>query len=295
VIPTYNRADLLPQAIESALNQTYRNTEVLVIDDGSTDNTRDVCRNYVAERQIRYVRKPNGGIGSALNRGILEMHGEWFKWLSSDDYLEPEAVELLLRKAQDARAKVVYSSYRLVGVNGRLVGFHPERDRDYLSFAAELVRQHVGNGSSILIHRSVFERVGLFNEGLRAGEDYDFWLRACLLHKYRFHCVEAFTLNYRVHEKQLTAQVMHQALANRTHIRERILQQMEATDPVFHSFLEYYLYPHTFGEAVRYVRRFLFMILPNPLRRIVLDCWFRMATRSKAWDKVIVSVTIGVL
>lgn len=281
MIPTYNRADLLPQAIESALNQTHGNREVIVIDDGSADNTSDVCRKYEAERQISYIRKPNGGIASALNRGILEMHGEWFKWLSSDDYLEPEAVELLLRKAQDTRARVVYSSYRLVDANGKLVGLHPERDRDYPSFAAELVRRHIGNGSSTLIHRSVFRKVGFFDEGLKAGEDYDFWLRACLLHRYRFRCVEAYTLNYRVHEKQLTARIgQRRALADQTRIRERILRKIEATDPIFYSFLEYQLHPHTLGEAFRHARRFFFMPLPKPIKRIMLDCWFRITPRS---------------
>ena len=282
VIPTYNRADLLPQAIESALNQTYGNREVTVIDDGSTDSTSDVCRKYTAEGQISYIRKSNGGIGSALNRGILEMRGEWFKWLSSDDYLEPEAVELLLQKAEDTGAKVVYSSYRLVDAHGKVVGLHAERDRDYVGFAADLVRRHIGNGSSILMHRSVFEKVGLFDEGLKAGEDYDFWLRACLLHKYRFRCVEAYTLNYRVHEKQLTVRLGERRLANQIYILKRILQQIEATDPVFYSFLEYQLHPHTFGEALKHARRLFFVPLPKPLRRIMLDYWFRIRARSGA-------------
>jgi len=274
VIPTYNRADLLPEAIESALKQTYRNIEVLVVDDGSNDDTPEVCGRYGS--RIRYVRKENGGIGSALNRGIAEMRGEWFKWLSSDDYLQPEAVELLLRKAWEENAKIVYGSYRIVDRDRRVVGFHPERNWDYLSFAAQLVRQHVGNGSSVLIHKSVFEKVGLFDEHLKAGEDYDLWLRACLLHKFRFKCVTAFILNYRAHEKQLTAQVKEQALANRTYIRNRILKQIKMSDLAFFRFLEYHLRPHTLGEAVRYVRRLFFLHLPKGFRQIMLAYWFKL-------------------
>jgi len=277
VIPTYNRADLLPEAIESALKQTYRNIEVIVVDDGSSDDTPEVCGRYGS--RIRYVRKENGGIGSALNRGIAEMSGEWFKWLSSDDYLQPEAVELLLRKAWEENAKIVYGSYRIVDRDRRVVGFHPERNWDYLSFAAHLVRQHVGNGSSVLIHKSVFEKVGLFDEHLKAGEDYDLWLRACLVYKFRFKCVTAFILNYRAHEKQLTAQVREQALANRTYIRNRILKQIKMSDPVFFKFLEYHLHPHTLGEAVRYVRRLFFMRLPKGFRRITLQYWFKIKKR----------------
>jgi glycosyltransferase involved in cell wall biosynthesis len=153
VIPTYNRADLLPQAIESALNQTYRNIEIIVVDDGSTDETDDVCRRYGAK--VRYIRKRNGGVASALNKGISEMQGEWLKWLSSDDYLQPEAVELLLRKAQDVNAKIVYSSFRMVDVNGKVIRSCQERDMDYLSFAIALTAQAYSytNPSS---RRSVF-------------------------------------------------------------------------------------------------------------------------------------------
>jgi len=277
VIPTYNRAELLPQAIESALKQTYRNIEVIVVDDGSTDSTSMLCKRYGS--QIKYVRKENGGIGSALNRGIAEMRGEWFKWLSSDDYLQPEAVDLLLRKAWEENAKIVYGSYRIVDHDRRVVGFCPEQNWDYLSFAAQLVRQHMGNGSSVLIHKSVFEKVGLFDERLKAGEDYDLWLRACLLYKIRFKCVTAFILNYRAHEKQLTAQMREQALANRTYIRNRILRKIKATDPVFYRFLQYHLHPHTLSEAIRYVRRFVFMQLPKEFRKIMLVYWFKLKKR----------------
>jgi GT2 family glycosyltransferase len=184
-----------------------------------------------------------------------------------DDYLEPEAVELLLQEAQNTRAKVVYSSYRLVGGNRKVVGLHPERDRDHLGFAADLVRQHIDNDSSTLIDRSVLEKVGLFDEDLKAGEEYDFWLRACLLHKCRFRCVEA----YRVHKKQLTARIgQRRVLENTIHIRQTILQQVEATDSAFCNFLEYQLHLHTFGEAFKHARRFFFLLLRKPLR---LSCW----------------------
>jgi hypothetical protein len=275
VIPAYNRADLLPQAIESALNQTYRNIEVIVVDDGSTDETSDVCQKYGAK--VRCIRKENGGTASALNVGVKNMRGEWFKWLSSDDYLQPEAVELLLRKAHEAKAKIVYSSYTLVDERGRVIGFHPEHERGFLSFAAELVQQHVGNGSSVLIHHSVFEKVGLFDEHLKAGEDYDFWLRACLIHRIRFCCLHAFMVNYRVHPKQLTFRFASGALANQQRVRDRVLRIVQAGDPVFYRFLRYHLHPHTFKEFPKFMRQKLFMFLPNArVRRIAIGHWRRL-------------------
>jgi hypothetical protein len=274
VIPTYNRADLLPQAIDSALHQTYGNVEVLVVDDGSIDRTPEVCRRYAG--QVKYVRKENGGTGSALNVGIQKMRGEWFKWLSSDDYLQPEAVELLLRRAHETNAKIVYSSYMLVDERGQLIGFHLEHEMSFLTFAAELAKQHVGHGSSILIHRSVLEKVGLFDETLKAGEDYDFWLRACLIHRFKFDCVTAFILNYRRHKGQLTASVKEDALNNAIAIRNRVLKQIKHDDPALFRFLHYYMLPHTFQDALRFLRRSLLAKSPERLRRLALQTWFKI-------------------
>ena len=278
VIPTYNRADFLPQAIDSALDQTYRNIEVIVVDDGSTDYTLDVCRRYAG--RIRYIRKENGGIGSALNVGIRNMRGEWFKWLSSDDYLQPEAVELLLQRAHEANAKIAYSSYMLVDERRRVIGFHPEHEKSFLGFAAELVQGHVGNGSSVLIHKCVFEKVGVFDEHLKVGEDYDFWLRACLIHRIRFCCLQAFTVNYRVHRGQLRFHFMSDALANRQRIRDRVLRSVQARDPVFYRFLHYHLYPHTLRTFPKFIRQKLFLLLPHPkMKQIALNLWREKAVR----------------
>lgn len=179
VIPTYNRARYLAEAVDSALNQTYRNIEVIVVDDGSTDNTPDICRRYGSE--IRYIRKPNAGIGSALNTGIINMSGPWFKWLSSDDALYPKAVEELMKAAAHTDGEIIYSDFVRIDEEGRILDAYREPDLGYEEFCATLWlagRWFIGNGSSILIHRSCFKEVGLFDEKLRFQEDYDWWLRA---------------------------------------------------------------------------------------------------------------------
>jgi glycosyltransferase involved in cell wall biosynthesis len=284
VIPTYNRADLLPQAIESALKQTYEHTEVIVVDDGSTDNTSEVCKRY---ERVRYIRKRNGGIASALNCGIRSMRGEWFKWLSSDDYLQPEAVELLLRRAHDVEGKIVYSSWRMVDTRRKIIGSCPEREMDYLSFALKLMHGHIGNGSTILIHKSVFDKVGLFKESIRVGEDYDFWLRACLLYKYQFHCLAAFMLNYRVHDKQLTSQVTDgntdpaEPMKIRHRIRKHVLAQVKISDPVLYKFLDYHMHPHAIQDGIRHIGRYFLPYAPRPIRRITLKYWFKLKKQLK--------------
>ena len=97
VIPAYNASNYLAEAIESALAQTYRNIEIIVVNDGSRDDgaTERVALSY--GDRIRYFKKENGGSSSALNMGIANMTGEWFSWLSHDDLYEPDKLEKQIR------------------------------------------------------------------------------------------------------------------------------------------------------------------------------------------------------
>lgn len=230
VIPTYNRADLVEESILSAIHQTYANKEIIVVDDGSTDDTKEVCEKYVTAGQIRYIYKQNGGIASALNRGIAEMNGTWFKWLSSDDVLVHNAVEELLHFALENNTKAVYSDYMLIDQDGNKVGeFIEPTYKTYLDFASSLWQQHIGNGSSTLIHKSIFERVGLFDATLKFGEDYDLWLHACILYGIMFYRCPQILLKYRVHSQQLSGKVRNEALKNNGRIRQRVKEQYIST------------------------------------------------------------------
>ena len=93
VIPVYNGSNYLAEAIDSALNQTYDNVEIIVVNDGSKDEgkTRDVALKY--GNKIRYFEKENGGVASALNFGVKQMSGEYFSWLSHDDFYTPHKIE----------------------------------------------------------------------------------------------------------------------------------------------------------------------------------------------------------
>src|SRR5487761_2610644 len=98
IIPVYNTEKYLKECIESCLNQTHDDIEVIAVDDGSTDNSVNILNDYA--QKIKIIRKKNGGTASALNVGIKVMNGEWFKWLSSDDVLYNNAVEILVRQAE---------------------------------------------------------------------------------------------------------------------------------------------------------------------------------------------------
>jgi glycosyltransferase involved in cell wall biosynthesis len=222
VIPTYNRERFLPDAIKSALAQTYTNTEVIVVDDGSTDGTRAICRDY----SVRYILKENGGPASALNAGIRAMTGDWFKWLSSDDVLLPDALENLVNHAITKNAHFLYGDYLIIDEAGNEIGQHVMKRRDSYEALKETWGCFIGNASTSLIHMSVFERVGLFDDSLRFGEDMDFWHRCIFEHHIMLHGVPKFICKYRQHPGQLTEAIRSQIPENNRNILGRIKERL---------------------------------------------------------------------
>lgn len=179
VIPVYNGGDYLGEAIESALAQTYKNIEVLVVNDGSNDNgqTERIVRSY-GER-VRYFSKLNGGVASALNYAITEMTGEYFSWLSHDDLYTKDKVEKEMRALSRMSHNdiVIYSDYSTFTNNSenavivQLKGVPSENFRYWITVENKL------HGCTLLIPRRAFEKVGSFNESLRTTQDYDLWFR----------------------------------------------------------------------------------------------------------------------
>lgn len=180
VIPVYNGSNYLREAIDSALNQTYKNIEVIVVNDGSTDDTEEIALSY--GDRIRYFSKENGGVASALNLGIMEMKGEYFSWLSHDDiYLENKIEKqiAILNEVGDP-FRIVFGSWIIKEMNtGRTYLLPPE-----YRFSIEQKQNSVFpvlfglvNGCTLLIHKSHFERVGVFDESLLTSQDYDLWFR----------------------------------------------------------------------------------------------------------------------
>ena len=162
VIPVYNGSDYLAEAIESALAQTYRNIEVLVINDGSNDQgkTERIAQSYGT--RIRYFCKPNGGVASALNRGIREMSGKFFSWLSHDDLYTKDKIEkeMTVLSGVDADNVIVYSDYSVFTTDPenaypmKLKGVRPEHFRYWITVENQL------HGCTLLIPRGAFEKVG---------------------------------------------------------------------------------------------------------------------------------------
>lgn len=273
VIPTYNRANLIYYSIDSALNQSYKNIEVIIIDDGSTDNTKDVCMKY--GDRVAYFYKPNGGIASALNYGIKVMKGTWFKWLSSDDVLTSDAVEKLLAATKSTGGHIVYSDFDMIDDNNNyLYTVREEHCKDYYEFASRLWFNFIGNGSSIIIHRSCFDVVGLFDESLRFHEDLDWWLRACMVHGYMFYHVPEILLKYRKHSQQTSAEIKDKSSRVWHMIKNNVRQQAitsnkERWNKVYRAYIDYYCTKVPNYRIKGLIRRTLVRLSPEGEERML--------------------------
>ena len=97
IVPVYNVSEYLPRCLDSLINQTYKNIEIILVNDGSTDNSLEICKKYAEkDLRIKVIDKENGGISSARNTGIAEASGEWIGFVDSDDYIEPCTYEIFL-------------------------------------------------------------------------------------------------------------------------------------------------------------------------------------------------------
>lgn len=178
VIPTYNRAQCLRRAIESVLAQEYAPSEIIVIDDGSTDGTRDLIKSY--GDKIRYIYQPNAGVSSARDHGIREASGDWIAFLDSDDYWTPQHFNRLVRAmdATSGEAAIYFSDLRLAGeeFGGHYWGFCRFEIRGDWEFKrragdwALLRIQPIMLQASVISRKAYFE-VGGFPIQLRTRED----------------------------------------------------------------------------------------------------------------------------
>ncbi len=230
VIPVYNAQDYLHECIDSALSQTYDKTEIIIVDDGSTDNSPNILKKY--ENKIKIITKKNGGTASALNLGIKNMTGTWFKWLSADDVLYPNALEEMIlesSKMDNKENTIFYSNYDIINSDGIIVEKFTEPNYNQLETFQQgviLLDHYFGNATTSLIHRSAIHKYGAFNETIGYKEDYEFWLRYCVLHKCRLHLIPKTLAKYRIHQKQLTKEKVAISLAQTSKIRKFILEKI---------------------------------------------------------------------
>lgn len=211
VIPVYNGADYLSECIDSALAQTYSNIEILVINDGSVDDgaTEAVAQSY--GDRIRYFRKENGGVSSALNLGIQHMRGDYFSWLSHDDRYEPEKVACQVAQILRLGSGNIMAVCRSGQMNRNSQCIRkpsplplPENERIAAEDALlDFIRMGAFNGCALLIPRSVLLACDGFAEDLRYCQDYLMWCEI-FMHGCDLVYTPVDGVMMRVHEQQFT-------------------------------------------------------------------------------------------
>jgi len=189
LVPTYNQAQYLGDALNSLLSQTDTDWEAVVINDGSTDNTREVLDTYCRkDKRFRAIHKKNGGVASALNAGLREARGEWICWLSSDDLFCRHKLAIHRKWiATYPTCLFFFTHFRYLNeATGRYsnpwLRTIPNREWQVL----EMLRLNYVHGNSICVHKDVWAQAGTFNENLRYGQDYDMWLRLLALYPATF-------------------------------------------------------------------------------------------------------------
>jgi len=203
IITTYNRAIYLKRAIKSVISQTFKNFELLIIDDCSTDNTEQIVHSITDDRIIYYKNETNMGVHQARNNGIQMARGSFIAFLDDDDEWLPEKLkkQTELFKKLPNEYGLVYSGY-LVSLNGKIVAKNMPKFkgdcRDYL------LRFNILATNTALVRRSCFDKVGHF-EYMPSIEDWEMWIRISEYHKFDY-VPEALSIYY-VHESQVSRNV----------------------------------------------------------------------------------------
>ena len=200
VIPCYNQAQFLAGAIESVLAQTYREIEIVVVDDGSPDDTREVVSRYPG---VRYMRQENQGLAGARNTGFKQSKGEYVVFLDADDHLTPNAIESHLSCfAEHSETGFVVGDIDHMTLNGSYAG-SPRWPLLESNQYEELLRvNHVANTIAVMFRRSVIEQLGGFNASCSPAEDYELLLRAARLFPSAHH--HTVVAQYRRHPANLS-------------------------------------------------------------------------------------------
>jgi glycosyltransferase involved in cell wall biosynthesis len=199
VLPCYNSSRYLAEAIESVLLQTYPRIEIIVVDDGSTDETARIARSY----PVHYIYQENRGISGARNTGILHCQGEYVLFLDHDDRLLPRAVEIGVRLLEEhPECALAVGEHRYIGADGKAIGYSNKHAAGRNHYLMLLEHNFIETPCSALHRRSGIALTGGFDESLKGAEDLEFYLRTARQSTWVAH--EAPVSEYRLHDSSMS-------------------------------------------------------------------------------------------
>jgi glycosyltransferase involved in cell wall biosynthesis len=217
IIPTYNRAAFIKRSVNSVVKQSYKNIEIIVVDDGSTDNTENLIKN-VRDKRIKYIKHTeNKGVSHARNTGIKIARGEYISFLDSDDEIYPKKIETQYKKLH-----VLPNTYGLIYCGHRIfINSTNEYVEDFLGQKYDNIKEILLKRCLFAVHaplirKMCFEKCGLFDESLVECEDWDMWIR--LSQHYKFTVIPDALVKFYIHEGQKSTH-----LKNKIEARENIL------------------------------------------------------------------------
>ncbi len=211
IIPCYNQAHFLKEAIESVLGQTNQHFEIVVMDDGSTDNTSEVAAGYP---HVRCIRHENQGLPASRNAGIRASQGSYLVFLDSDDRLLPEALEIGVECLRaHPECAFVFGVCNVIAGDGSLLRTQkPWVESDH--YLALLRHNDIWCPATVMYRRGIFDSAGGFNTSLKSSEDYDFYFR--IVRNFKVHCHNRVIAEYRRHGMNMSgnhARMLHATLA----------------------------------------------------------------------------------
>ncbi|SMR72778.1 Glycosyl transferase family 2 [Aliiroseovarius halocynthiae] len=240
IVPAYNAARTLPETIEALLAQTHDSFEIIIINDGSTDETIEISNRYGADEKIRVVHQRNRGLAGARNSGIHAAAGEFIGFCDADDIWQPEKLaQHIAHLRANPSIGLSYSGSLLIDDLGAPLGQTQSPKLTRVDTAHVFKRNPIGNGSAVIVRRDVFrdiayrpnrahDRDWYFDETFRQSEDIECWLRIALTTNWEFQGIKGHLTQYRINANGLSASIENQLQA-----WEQMVEKLQPLDPDF--------------------------------------------------------------
>jgi len=287
IIPTYNRAHYICETINSVLEQTYKDYEIIVIDDGSTDNTKKVLKGY--DGKIRYLYQNNKGTPAARNFGINNSTGEFIGLLDDDDLWLPNKLELQVKELEkNPELAFICSSTYIIDSCGKNIGQWGEKISIFGTFN-DLYEENIVYNLTVLMRRKCFNDVGGYDEKLLSCQDYDLWLR--MAKKYKFYYMAVPLTKHRKHDSNFGKNISlrlqnHLNIFNKIYISKSVSflkRKIRIAKEFYKSGAAYYSNKNYFNASICYLKAIIvypligYYFWPKEIRKVRFTFIYRIA------------------
>ncbi len=240
VIPVFNGEKYLKKSIESVLAQTYKNIEIICVNDGSTDNSLCILQEYQKKYpNIKVISQENRGLSAALNSAIKIMNGKYLKKVDADDIYYSNAIEEFVSLAEEFNGNdIIYSNFDYMDLEDRITKHYMYENYDHLDkLSINLIllsNGMYGNLGFDFIPKYIFDKCGVYDETIRLNEDYEMQLRLCILYGVNLRLVPKSLFKVRIHPDSLTRNNIYSGERRNEIIRKSILKQLDQNDQQYY-------------------------------------------------------------